>query len=73
MYLIQCDRCSKPIQEGEGYRFDIYTRETMNSQQMIGGVPHEWMKGEICSGCYNLLHFFFLEKFHEDISPGNTK
>lgn len=68
MFLIQCDRCSKPIQEGDGYRFDIYNRTKLdrNSTQGIIVPPSEWLQGEICDGCYSLLHFFFREKFRED-------
>lgn len=69
--IVNCDRCHKFLPEGEGYQFQVVTRSyRTHTGTLVGSLDSgPTLAGEICEGCYNLMHFFFREKFREEPRP----
>lgn len=70
MLHVSCDRCNLPLNDGEGYQVNVMGRAIRISGApfvQYAPNPHadEPFAGEICNGCYDLLHFYFQEKFRE--------
>lgn len=68
--IAHCDRCHKILDVGEGYAFNICSRiysggavVWSNDKLKTTDMP---FAGELCDGCYNILHFFLKERFRED-------
>lgn len=71
MIKLECDRCGKALEGQKGYSFHIaqsHFRQNGIRGDVNGNpfhMPQIW-QGEICEGCFSMLHFFFNEKFRED-------
>lgn len=69
--IAHCDRCNKLLGSGDGYGFNVCSRlygagAVVWSNDKMKGTDQPFA-GELCDGCYNLLHFFLKERFREDV------
>lgn len=71
MVNITCDRCNKPLNDGEGYQVHVMARCVRVPGGIQGGnyIPNPDgdapFAGEVCAGCYDMLHFLLFQRFKE--------